>query len=63
MIAHQNIYTAATILLEKYGPDAASKVATCADEFLEEGNAAMAGVWQTFVAGIDELQRRKRLQN
>jgi hypothetical protein len=51
------------VLVEKYGVDAAIKAATYADEFLEEGNATMAGVWQAFVAGVDELQRRRRPKN
>ena len=63
MNANLNIYTAATVLVEKYGADATTKAATYADEFLERGNAAIAGVWQALVAGVDELQRHQRPKN
>ena len=63
MNANLNIYTAATVLVEKYGAHAAIKATTYADDFLEKGNATMAGVWQAFVAGVDELQRRRRPKN
>ena len=63
MNANLNIYTAAKVLAEKYGAHAAIKATTYADDFLEKGNATMAGVWQAFVAGVDELQRRRRPKN
>jgi hypothetical protein len=63
MIGNLNIYTAATALVEKYDADAATKAATYADELLVRGNAAIAGVWQALVAGVDELQRHQRPKN
>jgi hypothetical protein len=63
MNANLNIFTAATVLVEKYAADAAIKATTYADDFLEKGNATMAGVWRAFVAGVDELQRRRRPNN
>ena len=57
MIANLDIYLAATVLVEKYGAGAAIQAAKRADEFLEEGNMAVAGAWWTVFAAVELLQR------
>ena len=55
MIANLDIYLAATVLVEKYGAAAAIQAAKRADEFLEEGNMAVAGAWWTVFAAVELL--------
>jgi hypothetical protein len=60
MIANLDIFLAATVLVKKYGAAAAIQAAKRADEFLEEGNMAVAGGWWTVFAAVELLQRGRQ---
>jgi hypothetical protein len=60
MIANLDVFLAATVLVEKYGAAAAIQAAKRADEFLEEGNLAVAGAWWTVFAAVELLQRGRQ---
>mgnify|MGYP001599616852 CR=1 FL=1 len=59
MIADQDIWRAAHLLVKRYGQDAAIEAAQRVDAMLERGDIEEQMVWKRVPAAIVELQRTK----
>ena len=60
MIADQDIWRAAHLLIKRHGGDAAIAAAQRADDMLERGDLDGQAIWKRILAAIEELQRTQR---
>ena len=60
LINDHDVFTAAKLLVDKHGDDAALVAATCADQMQDRGDQEGAVFWRQILAGIEELQRAPR---
>jgi len=57
MVDNLDIYRAASLLVERHGPDVAIGAARRADELLAGGNPEGYAVWKRILAGVAEITR------
>jgi hypothetical protein len=57
MLSERDIYATATVMVRRYGADAAMEAAQRSDQMLAEGDAEGAAVWRRVMAAIEELGR------
>ena len=60
VIGDPDILTAAKLLIDQHGADAAIRAAQRADELQDKGDVDGAAVWRQILAAIDELTRGRR---
>ena len=54
---NRDIWRAANILVQKYGPDAVCQASQRTDDLLERGDMEGRRVWQRIHAAVEELMR------
>jgi hypothetical protein len=59
MIDDLEIWRAANLLIERYGPDAAVMAAHRADELLALGDADGCAIWKRILEAVADLSRTK----
>jgi hypothetical protein len=59
MIDDRDIWSAANLLLKRYGKDAAVQAAQRADEPFDEGDFEGCAIWKRILAAVGELSRTK----
>ena len=59
MIDDRDIWSAANLLLKRYGEDAAVQAAQRADELFDEGDFDGCAIWKRILAAVGELSRTK----
>ena len=58
MIPDRDIWTAALLMLKRYGDDALLEAAERVDQMLEEGDMAGAETWHRILNAIERLQAK-----
>src|SRR5262245_62019100 len=60
MISERDIWTAANMLVKRYGADAKLEAGKRADELLADGDMEGQRVWLRIIRAVEELQRAER---
>jgi len=58
MLPDRDIYATATVMMRRYGADAATEAAQRSDKLMADGDADGAAVWRRVMAAIEELGRQ-----
>ena len=58
MISDRDVWTAALLMVKRYGDDAMLEAAGRADELLDAGDTAGAEVWHRILNAIERLQAK-----
>ena len=58
MISDRDIWAAAPLMVKRYKVDAMQEAAARADQLLEDGDPAGAGIWHRILDAIERLQAK-----
>jgi hypothetical protein len=62
MLSDLDIYSAAGVMIRRYGNDAATELAQRADTFASEGDLAGSVAWRRVMRAVEEMQQEMPLE-